>query len=294
MDSIKIDSFTFHIENGGLLIIITTGNKEDTYRFDPKESLNLSDFLARHQHEFNAAIKSPEAVLPIVTRRAQVEAWLDQAFHSGIPPDLHIILGKGCTFEEWQGLDFSDANLRKSIMSQVNLSRCMFRNTDLSCVDFTVSVLEDCNLEGANLWHAHLDMAFCARARFTRAKLIECRANSVDFRDAAFIGATLRGSSFCNGDFRGADLSGADLTGCNLQNCEFGGANLRRAILKGANTSYSRFDGADLTDADLSGVTTDEDGIFIDRQTLWRPQPPGESESGIRAILIEPPLDDVE
>ncbi len=63
---------------------------------------------------------------------------------------------------------------------------------------------------------------------------------------------------------------------------------MRRAILKGANISYARFGGADLRDADLTGITTDEDGIFIDRQTEWQPR------DGIRAILIEPPKDDLE
>lgn len=287
MDSIKIGSFTFHIDNGGLLIIITTGNKEDRYRFDPKESLNLSDFLVRHQHEFNAAIKPPEAVLPIMTRK-QVEAWLDQAFKEGIPPEMQgIVLSTGYV-DVWKGLDWSGAHLEGSVLSQVNLSQSRFAGSHLVKIDFTWSTLDDCDFEGAIFADTTLDLTFCNRARFVRAKLIECKANSGEFQHANFMGAMLAGTSFCNGDFRWADLSGADLSGCNLQSCEFGGANLRRAILKGANLSYARFDGADLTDADLTGVTTDEDGIFIDRQTEWQPR------DGIRAILIEPPKDDLE
>jgi len=63
------------------------------------------------------------------------------------------------------------------------------------------------------------------------------------------------------------DLRGANLGGANLFEAELSGADLRRA---------------DLLDADPEGAIA-EGGIIIDRQTLVR-----------TAVLIEPPLDDLE
>ena len=289
MDGIKIGSFTFHIDNGGLLIIITTGDREDTYRFDPKESVNLLDFLAQHQREFNAAIKSPEAVLPSydTVTRAQVEAWLEEAWRSGIPPELHIILAKTNREGEWVGVDFSHTTLAGSFMAETLLDHCLFRDAHLEGVELTWSCLRDCDFTGAIMSGAHFDLATFDRSILTKAKMIGCIANGSSFQKVLLTGANLSHSSFCGGDFRGADLSGADLTGCNLTGCEFGGANLRGAILKGANISDSRFDRASLIDANLEEASA-KDGIIIDRQTEWRPR------SGITAILREQPLDDLE
>jgi hypothetical protein len=60
VNSTKIGQFTFHIDNGGLLIIITKEGKEDRDRFEPEESIKLLNFLSQHQDEFNAAIRPSE------------------------------------------------------------------------------------------------------------------------------------------------------------------------------------------------------------------------------------------
>ena len=88
-------------------------------------------------------------------------------------------------------------------------------------------------------------------------------------------------------DLRGANLGGANLFEAELSGADLRGADLRRAKLSdadlsGANLSDCDFAGADLLDADLEGAIA-EGGIIIDRQTLVR-----------TAVLIEPPLDDLE
>jgi hypothetical protein len=60
VNGIKIGKFTFRIDNGGLLVTLTNGDKEDRERFDPEESLKLLKFLSQHEGAFNAAIKPSE------------------------------------------------------------------------------------------------------------------------------------------------------------------------------------------------------------------------------------------
>src|SRR5260221_3367497 len=118
--------------------------------------------------------------------------------------------------DDFKGLDWSGAHLEGSVLSQVDLSESRFVGSHLIETDFTWSLLDDNNFEGAIFADTTLDLSWCRRARFVRARFFKGRANSATVTDANFIGAMLAGTSFCNGDFRAADLSWADLSNCNF------------------------------------------------------------------------------
>src|SRR5260221_3070868 len=114
--------------------------------------------------------------------------------------------------DDFKGLDWSGAHLEGSVLSQVDLSESRFVGSHLIETDFTWSLLDDNNFEGAIFADTTLDLSWCRRARFVRARIFKSRANSATFTDANFLVATLAGASFCNDDLRSNNLSCADLS----------------------------------------------------------------------------------
>src|SRR5260221_13977764 len=132
-----------------------------------------------------------------IVTRPQVEAWLLEAWREGIPPEMQGIVLTEHT-DNFKGLDWSGAHLEGSVLSQVDLSESRFIGSHLIETDFTWSLLDDCNLEGAILADTTLNMSWCRRARFVRARFFKVRANSATFTDTNFIGHRIAGTSYCN------------------------------------------------------------------------------------------------
>ena len=97
-------------------------------------------------------------------------------------------------------------------------------------------LLPELDLEGVNLFHAHLTNANLSGANLTRANL------------------------------NGAILSGANLTRANLQNTSLSRANLSGANLNGAVLNGTVLEGANLTNANLNGANLA--GAIMTPQTL--------------------------
>lgn len=154
------------------------------------------------------------------------------------------------------GLDLEDADLRESVLTQVNWKGCVLRDARLDNVDFTGAVLRLCDFDqarspGATFVRARFENSTARGARFDGADWSEAVLTDTDFSRASFVNANLAGASASGADFRGADLRGAVLRDAVLAD-----ADLRGADLTGADLT-----GADLSGADLRGAVGDHPAL---------------------------------
>jgi uncharacterized protein YjbI with pentapeptide repeats len=203
--------------------------------------------------------------------------------------------GAGSLFEE---VDFSVVDIRRELGAveegPPTFRRCVFAVADLTGLDLSGAVFEQCTLDGANLRDCRLDEARVSRgsfvrASFTSADLTDAVFDGVDLSHARFNGALLADARFseckmigadltslrglavtftiedCNlqlADFSGAHLRGLHVTGSDLTETDLRGADLRDAVfencrLREADLSETRLEGADLRGADLGEITAD-------------------------------------
>ncbi len=89
----------------------------------------------------------------------------------------------------------------------------------------------------------------------------------VDLFEAHLVWAKLRGANLTGADLEGANLEGADLSEANLEGASLKGANLSEAQLLKTNLKRANLEGAnlrraDLSKADLSGANLDGARLF--------------------------------
>jgi uncharacterized protein YjbI with pentapeptide repeats len=110
----------------------------------------------------------------------------------------------------------------------------------------TVVILEEANLEGADLGEAKLIGANLRKVHLgplgpdlRRTKSERAKLGGAQLFDADLSGADLRKVLL-----RGADLSGAKLAGANLEEADMSNANLEEAVLSNANLRGANLKGA--------------------------------------------------
>ena len=116
--------------------------------------------------------------------------------------------------EYLRGITFPEKmKLRKTDLSEADLSYTSFQKTDLTKSDFRRTKLQGANFKDSRLKQCNFSSAKCVGASF---------ANS-DLRYADFYNADLRGTNFRNADLRSAmfwrdrtNLAGADLRGAKI------------------------------------------------------------------------------
>jgi uncharacterized protein YjbI with pentapeptide repeats len=178
----------------------------------------------------------------------------------------------------------SDADLSGADLSNANLSGADLSNANLSGVNLSGVDLRDVNLRGAKLISANLNGADLSGVELTRVELIGPNRSNTNLNGAKLIGANLSdanlscvnlgsakliGANLCRADLRGADLFGAYLSD----------ADLRGADLRGADVTNAQFGvGIGLSDEEKQdliqrGAIFDED--FRDREPSPVPSPSG-------------------
>lgn len=150
-------------------------------------------------------------------------------------------------------------------LERVSLRKTILSDRDLTGVDFT-----DADLRGADLSHALLDAAKLSRAKLQGAdlgyaKLLDADLASAELQGANLESATLQGATLQFTKLHGSNLTtaelqrvvfwdsellGADLTGAELQ-----GAILLGVALQGADLTGAQLDGANLADVEFNGQT---------------------------------------
>ncbi|QIG80841.1 pentapeptide repeat-containing protein [Stakelama tenebrarum] len=132
-------------------------------------------------------------------------------------------------------------DMKRLASGEIDLSRCDFREADLSGMD----------LSGRNFSYSLFEKARCEKTKFT------------------------------NSNFQGAKVSfirapNANFDGCNLQRLHFGyselsGSSMRAVRGAGARFQHAKLDGVDIRGSDFSSGNIDPDtnlsGIVVDDQT---------------------------
>jgi uncharacterized protein YjbI with pentapeptide repeats len=157
--------------------------------------------------------------------------------------------------EELRPTDFTAATLRSACFSGAAFQgRSYFSHADISCADFSRTVLAD----GITIFGPTpltIDASACKPA--FRGAVMNCEFITewpkLEFGIPA---GSQNGSgtnfSACATKLAGIALPGADLSGADLQNADLTGADLRNARLQGANLASANLSGANLSGAVLS------------------------------------------
>lgn len=150
--------------------------------------------------------------------------------------------------------DSEDLKLLAS--GELDLSRCDFRDADLSGMD----------LRGRNFTHCLFQKANCEGSKFNGSDFRDAHLSFIKAKNASFDGCILERRHFGYTDFTGASFKNAKARGAIFQNANLNGANLQGADLSGASID---------TDTVLDDVITDEstnfEGLKLLRSTSRHP-----------------------
>ncbi|BAZ45292.1 pentapeptide repeat protein [Chondrocystis sp. NIES-4102] len=134
------------------------------------------------------------------------------------------MVGKNLTKVKFEKKFFGAINL--------NLSKTILSELDLSEFNFGTAILREANLDNCDLYLADL--------------------SRVNFQNASLKNADLRKANLYQSDLSGANLTDANLSYCNLRNANLSNANLSNTKLVSANLSMACLRKANLNNADLT------------------------------------------
>jgi uncharacterized protein YjbI with pentapeptide repeats len=160
------------------------------------------------------------------------------------------------------GLDLTLANLYRTSLPKVDLSRSLMYRSLMRHVNLDDSKLVHCDLRSCDLYDATLNNADLSRSDLTGAKLrsaigrgAQLQAAQLDhaeFSEGTFEQADYSKAHGEKAEFKGAALSQARFDESKLTEAQFHGARLIGASFKQAECYRSVFVDADLTDAILT------------------------------------------
>lgn len=130
--------------------------------------------------------------------------------------------------------NFSQADLAKNKIENVNLRGVNLEDANLTHTSFKNSNLSNSLLRGANLYQAYL-----VNTNFTNANLL-----AADLRNAYLNYANLKGANFMGVDMSGVDLDGANVLMTNLALTKLSYVSLTTRQLKDACFGSTNFDNA--------------------------------------------------
>jgi uncharacterized protein YjbI with pentapeptide repeats len=156
---------------------------------------------------------------------------------------------------------FASDGYEEGLLSQANLRRANFAESDLSGANLNKAILREANLYGA-------DFTFTT---FKGADLRNAKLGTATLHDAKFDGANLSRADLSdanleNAHFWDTDLSDANLENANFRRAKFYYANLKRADLSNADLSNAGLQNSDLSDATLRGAVFKEATYTMETQ----------------------------
>jgi uncharacterized protein YjbI with pentapeptide repeats len=122
---------------------------------------------------------------------------------------------------EFQGCNFSGADLAGAFFFDTDLSSAVFRGALMNSVQFVTSTLNGADLEDADLTDADLSGSSFVGAKLKNAVLTNANGDCADFRDADLSGADLSGAKLTKASFRGAKLDDVTWDGAVLEGAKF-------------------------------------------------------------------------
>jgi hypothetical protein len=146
-----------------------------------------------------------------------------------------------------QVLFTSRKNSLKEVLEDANLECANLEGANLEDANLQCANLWDANLRGANLWGANLEDANLRGANLWGANLEGAILRGANLWGANLKGANLRDANLQCAILQGAILRGANLECANLQCANLEGANLQCAILQCANLEGANLRGANIS-----------------------------------------------
>ncbi|GHO60013.1 pentapeptide repeat-containing protein [Ktedonobacter robiniae] len=165
----------------------------------------------------------------------------------------------GLARNEWKGRDAALLQAASCDMDGVDLFEAHLEGANLAGARLNTADLRLVHGKGADLRYAHLERANLSGAQFEGANLTGalldhvyftgCQLSSAKLAHARFNGATLFGAQL-----QGAFLVEVEAKGANFTGSQLVGADLRKANLQGASFLGANLQGADLSQANLEGA----------------------------------------
>lgn len=133
-----------------------------------------------------------------------------------------------------------------------DLSRCDFREADLSGLD----------LKGRNLTHCLLEKAICNNTDFSGSDFTGAQVSFMKAPGAIFDNCKMVGTHFGYVDLSNSSLRNTKATGAQFQNCNLNSANLTGAHFRGGNINQDT-----TLEAVIADDTTDFEDVTVLRAT---------------------------
>ncbi|HIW74940.1 MAG TPA: pentapeptide repeat-containing protein [Firmicutes bacterium] len=169
--------------------------------------------------------------------------------------------------EAAQGALLRDAEIRLDSLPALELRDCRLENCRITGSaeemagrpSLVETVLEGCDLAGADLSGAVLRRVAFGRCRATGLLLARSLAHRVEMEECVCRYLNLCVSDWKKAAFRGCDLSGASIQETRLQNvsftdCRLTGAELFRTPLAGIDLTSNQLEGLSLSGGELRGA----------------------------------------
>ena len=196
----------------------------------------------------------------ILAGRKSVNKWLEDNGNEILDLSYYDF----STIKKLANIDFSLANLRKSIFDSVELTSCHFEKANLRGASFSGSKLINCVFTGSNLRKSVFSFA-----NIRDSKLDSCCMKSSKFNRCEFYRANMSNSdlsysyiwlaSIKYSNFSGCDLSHSDLMGLADNNSDFHGCDITQSYMPGtqftnSNLEDANFSHSNLTESFLHGI----------------------------------------
>ncbi len=162
--------------------------------------------------------------------------------------------------ERFIDLDLSSIDLSGGVLQNCTFENCQFKEAKLANGLFSRGRFSNCDFTQADLQQALLDSSTFKDCTFTQAKLDKASLNAVHVEKSPFDAADLTQvlaprAQFVDSSFVGAKLPQADLAGARWRQCDLSGVNLQDANLAKAQFHACLLDNADLSRAALPAAS---------------------------------------
>lgn len=158
--------------------------------------------------------------------------------------------------EHFIDLDLSGIDLSDGVLQNCIFENCQFKGANLATGLFSRGRFSNCDFTQADLQQSLLDSSTFKTCIFTQAKLGKASLNAVHAEKCPFDKADLTQvqaarAQFVDSTFAGATLPHGDFTGARWQRCDLTGVNLQDASLAKAQLHACQLDNADISRAAL-------------------------------------------
>lgn len=168
--------------------------------------------------------------------------------------------GKKLDGERFIDLDLSSIDLSGGVLQNCTFENCQFKQAKLTAGLFSRGRFVNCDFAQADLQQAVFDSSTFKTCTFTEARLGKASLNAVHAEKSPYDGADLtqaqaQRAQFVDSSFAGAPLLQGDFAGARWQRCDLSGVNLQEANLAKAQLHACTLDNADLRRAALPAAS---------------------------------------